>query len=233
VDESLLRASYFSEEREPGAYLFLRVKDTGIGIGTGQIERIFDPFYSEKDSRKGLGLSSLAGIVRQHKGFIRVISKPGEGTEFSVFFPAVSFQESAASGRFMVRSPSKIKGDVLVADDDPRIRTLMTSILESDSFRPTSAEDGKEALRIFEERSGQFDLLVLDCTMPKMSGPEVYRKIRTEGSTIPVVLVSGYHQEQVISSISNDPNAYFVKKPFNVDEFLREIINATGANQAV
>lgn len=226
VDSALLRSSFFANDREPGAYLFLRVKDTGIGMDTGQVERIFDPFYSEKQTRKGLGLSSLSGIVRQHAGFIRVRSKPGEGSEFTVYFPVLAYHEEESDGRFLAGLKENVKGSVLLADDDPRIRSLMVSILEGDYFRLTPAEDGKEALRIFEEREGQFDLLVLDCTMPKMSGPDVYKKIRAGGSNVPVLLVSGYHQEQVVANISHDPNAHFIKKPFNVDDFREEVMSA-------
>lgn len=233
VDRELLRLSLFSHDREPGAYLYLSVKDTGIGLGEDQIERIFDPFYSEKQTNKGLGLSSLSGIVRQHNGFIGVGSQPGEGSEFTVYFPVLSYQESGSDGRTLVRPAENFKGNVLLADDDPRIRSLMASILEGDYFKLTSAEDGKEALRIFEERAPQFDLLVLDCTMPKMSGPEVYRKIREAGFKIPVVLVSGYHQEQVIANISNDPHASFIQKPFNVDDFLQSVLAALKTAQTV
>ncbi len=225
VDEDLIRSCFFAENREPDAYLYLRVKDTGVGMSDHQVERIFDPFYTEKRTSRGLGLSSLSGIVRQHKGFIRVVSEPDSGSEFTIYFPVVVIQESSGDSRFAARSSDR-KGKVLLADDDPRIRTLMASILESDHFRLTSAEDGKEALRIYEQEPDQFDLLVLDCTMPKMSGTELYRKIRGNGSMVPIVLVSGYHQEQVAASINHDPNAYFIKKPFNVDDFLAMVHDA-------
>lgn len=232
VDEALLREGYFSHDREPGAYLYLRVKDTGIGMSDEQVERIFDPFYSEKKTNKGLGLSSLSGIVRQHNGFIRVRSGVGEGAEFVVYFPVVALQENAGERRFVTRPQDQVKGNILLADDDTRIRSLMASILEGEYFHLTSAEDGKEALRLFEENEGRFDLLVLDCTMPKMSGPDVYKRIRSAGSRVPVVLVSGYHQEQVIANISSDPDAYFIKKPFNVDDFLEEVMAAIKVNRS-
>lgn len=231
VDDALLKASFFAEERDPGAYLFLRVKDTGIGMNEEQVVRIFDPFYSEKQTNKGLGLSSLSGVVRQHKGFISVYSRPEEGSEFGVYFPVVAYQEASDSNRLATRPKDQTRGRVLIADDDPRIRSLMGSILEADHLILTSAGDGKEALRIFEREAGQFDLLLLDCTMPKMSGAEVYHKVRAASSQVPVILVSGYHQEQVARSIDSDPNAYFIKKPFNVDTLLAEVRNALGSTQ--
>ncbi|MCB1692885.1 MAG: response regulator, partial [Pseudomonadales bacterium] len=110
--------------------------------------------------------------------------------------------------------------------------SLMMSILESDDFQLSAAEDGKEALALFEAAGGAYDLLVLDCTMPKMSGGELYRRIRSEGSKVPVVLVSGYHQEQVARNIASDPLAWFIKKPFSVDEFLSEVHTALRARQS-
>ncbi len=223
IDDSILRSSFFAEDREPGAYLYLRVSDSGIGMSNEQIDRIFDPFYSEKHSGKGLGLASLSGIVRQHKGFIQVQSAPGEGTEFTVFFPLVAVSDAPGEIPPLPSTRSRQRGRVLLADDDSRIRSLMASILESDHYTIVSAEDGREALSLWREHKGDFDVLVIDCTMPRMSGVDVYRQLRADGVKTPIVLVSGYHQEQVARHIENDPQGTFVKKPFNVDDFLREV----------
>ena len=94
VDADTIRSGYFSQDCEPGAYLYLSVRDTGVGMSADQVERIFDPFYSEKQTNKGLGLSSLSGIVRQHRGVISVESSQGNGTLFTVYFPVVSFLEN-------------------------------------------------------------------------------------------------------------------------------------------
>ncbi len=228
VDEVMLLEALFAEDREPGAYLYLSVRDSGIGMNAEQVERIFDPFYSEKQSGKGLGLSSLSGIVRKHKGFIRVWSAPGEGTEFTIYFPVLSVIDQDP-GRSEVREPDpRAEGRVLLADDDARIRSLMASILESDHLKPVSTEDGREALAAYRSHNGDFDLLVLDCTMPKMTGTELYHQLRSEGVKTPIVLVSGYQQDQVAKNIEQDPNGSFIKKPFTVDDFLAEIRRVTG-----
>jgi len=226
VDGGRLRQSFFASEAEVGAYLYLSVKDSGSGMDTEQVSKIFDPFYSEKGVSKGLGLSSISGIVRQHGGFIHVQSNLGEGSEFTVYFPALSYSEVVPKQGSQFRSSSQNKGEILLADDDPRIRSLIQSILESDHFELTSTEDGKEAMKMVTQDGPNYVLFLLDCTMPKMSGTEVYRQIRAQGLTTPVILISGYHQEQVISNISNDPNAHFIKKPFNVDELLDQVDRA-------
>ncbi len=223
VNSLTLSDSFFAEELEPGAYLYLKVRDTGIGMSDEQVARIFDPFYSDKGSSKGLGLASLSGIVRQHRGCIRVQSRRGEGSEFIVYFPIVAVSDAVQPSSTASATNRQERGKVLLADDDPRIRSLMVSILESDHYTIISAEDGKEALALWREHQGDFDVLVLDCTMPKMSGTEVYSQIRSEGVMTPAVLVSGYRQEQVARNIENDPNARFIKKPFNVDDFLSDV----------
>jgi len=227
VNEGLLHQSFFGQQLLPGAYVFLKVRDNGVGIEPEQVSRIFDPFYSEKNSSKGLGLSTLSGIVRQHQGCVLVRSEPGKGSEFVLLFPAMAFEEAHALTEGDSLSSQKV--NILLADDDPRIRNLLSSILEGDHIQLTVVADGREALQQFEERSAEYDLLLVDCTMPKMSGPELYRQVRSLGSDVPVILISGYHQEQVIRNISNDPKAHFVKKPFSVDDILAEINSALNA----
>jgi len=225
VDQSLLNQSYFGQQLEPGAYVFLKVEDNGVGMDADQASRMFDPFYSEKNSSKGLGLSTLSGIVRQHQGCVLVRSEINKGAEFVLLFPAVVYEER--SSLQVDHSSANTKSiNVLLADDDPRIRNLMSTILEAENITLTVVDDGREALQSFEQHANDYDLLLIDCTMPKMSGPELYRHVRSLGSTVPVILISGYHQEQVIRNISNDPRAYFVKKPFSVDDILAEIDRA-------
>lgn len=224
VDELRLSQCMFTEGVVEGAYLYVRVKDTGKGIEADQISRIFDPFYSEKGVGKGLGLSSMSGIVRQHRGFVQVVSEPGEGSEFSVYFPVLVYEESMAAGWALSRNESDSRrGAILVADDDPRIRALISSILEGENYRVTTVEDGREALDVITDQGEEFCLFLLDCTMPKTSGTDVYQQIRAKGSDTPVILISGYHQDQVVRNVTHDPHAYFIKKPFNVDELLRQV----------
>ncbi len=226
VNSEVLNNSRFKDGHEPGAYIYLRVTDTGVGMDFDRIERIFDPFYSDKQEGKGLGLSSISGIVRQHKGFVHIDSAPDKGSVFSVYFPVISYRDVANfSGAAGSASP-RLKGRVLLADDDPRIRGLIASILEGDGFAIVDAEDGREATQQVTDSGATFDLFVIDCTMPKMSGTDVYRQIRSSGLKAPVILISGYHQEQVINDISKDNDAYFIKKPFGVDELVETVNTA-------
>ncbi len=224
VSSDEMSRCWFAEEHEAGAFVYLRVSDSGVGIEQNQLARIFDPFYSEKSQGRGLGLSSLSGIVRQHKGFIAVDSSPGEGSIFTVYFPVVAFRDGEPADSDQA-SPARMHNEsrILLADDDPRIRSLIVSILEAEGFETVDVEDGREAARLALSKDQQFDLLLLDCTMPKKSGPEVYRDVRGAGSQVPVLLISGYQQEQVLTDVTSDERAGFLKKPFNIDE-LTELV---------
>ncbi|MDA0788685.1 MAG: response regulator [Proteobacteria bacterium] len=223
VDKVQLRQCLFADGAAEGAYLYVGVKDTGKGMAAGQIDRIFDPFYSEKGVSKGLGLSSISGIVRQHRGFVQVVSVPGKGSEFYMYFPVLAYEEGQFTGQVPTRSDTMLRGAILVADDDPRIRSLISSILEGESYRLKAVEDGREAMDEITHHGEEFCLFLLDCTMPKMSGTEVYQQLRSSGSDTPVILISGYHQDQVVRNVGHDEHAYFIKKPFNVDELVRQV----------
>ncbi len=226
VDDRLLRESFFAGEREKGAYLFLRVKDSGIGFDVTKTENIFDPFYHGKSARRGLGLASLSGIVRQHKGFINVISRTGEGAQFTVYFPAVSVMEKQSMSFETLPRDSSGRRIVLVADDDLRIRGLVTAILEDEGFEVMSVGNGREVVDKIEQMPETYNLFVLDCTMPMLSGPAVYQQIRAAGIDTPIILMSGYNQNQLVIEISDDSRAYFIKKPFDVDDLLNCVAQA-------
>ena len=153
---------------------------------------------------------------------------------FTAYFPTPALSHKSSDRESAVprsNMPNVInKGKVLLADDDSRIRSLISSILVSDGFEVSVAEDDEEAAFKIDKEGGKFSLFVLDCTMPKMSGTEVYQRIRSRGLLAPVILISGYHQEQVVNNIRNDPDAYFIKKPFNVDDLLGQVNAAVVAS---
>ena len=213
VDEALLAASHFAELCEPGEYVLLSVQDNGRGIPQRQLDRIFDPFYSDGERGRGMGLAKIAGIVRLHGGFVHVDSTQGVGTTMGVYLPQVVYQVHRGRG-------SSPRGRVLFADDDARIRGLLSSILQAERFELAVAADGVEAAERFRDRNAPFDLAIIDCTMPGLSGAEVYGRIRAQDPRLPVILISGYDQNRVMAEVSEDGFARFLKKPFSVDELL-------------
>ena len=220
VDRQLLQRSLFAGDADSGRYLYLSVKDTGSGIQPSDIARIFDPFYSGKDRGRGLGLSSLSGIVRQHDGFIHVESGEGRGTRFTVYFPVatqdVGTDENAGSGH----SARHNRGRILVAEHDPRIRGLITSILESDGYATIPVQNGEEALKHLLGEGHDCVLAIIDGSMGEVSGTEVHARLRASGEEIPLVLVSGDLSSILNTGIRNDARVRCVKKPFDIDDIL-------------
>ncbi len=247
IDEAFLSESELMRDPVMGSYLYLSVADSGMAASTDLVEKALDPLVGEGD-REGLGLSSLSGVVRQHLGFIRVSSTEESGSRMTTYFPVAILDDGAlndsqeskgeteatVSALPFVAEPDisvsqdeqeliQPKGRVLLSDDDKRIRSLISSILESDGFELTTAQDGEDAMSRISAEGDKFTLFLLDCTMPKLSGFEVYQEIRSRGLTTPVILISGYYQSQIVNNISDDQDAYFIKKPFNVDDLLRQV----------
>jgi len=225
ITEEIRKECLFAEDAVPGDHLYLRVDDTGVGIEKDQLDLIFDPFYSGKSTGKGLGLASLSGIVRQHRGFVHVNSELGTGSQFTIFFPIAlyqrrSFKPDKAANPFTDR---KFKARVLVAEEDDRIRGLIKTVMQKAGHDVVATATGQETLDLMRDDSTGFDLMLLDFTMPKVSGTEVYRDIRTRFPELPVIFTSGYAQNQVVEEMSDDPNASFLSKPFTISDLANKV----------
>jgi CheY-like chemotaxis protein len=213
--------------RENTPWWQLEVSDDGVGIEPQTLARIFDPFFSTKRDRHGLGLSAVHGIVRRLGGDIEVDSKPGEGARFRVRLPIVPGVEPPPPPRLDVSMPiPRFAGiRVLVADDEPSVRATVRRLLERRGATVTVAADGVEAeARLREEH---FDLAVLDVQMPGRGGYDVLAFARAHEPDLPVVLMSGYTGRSRGEGGEEEPDA-FIEKPFTakvidavVDEILR------------
>ncbi|MEW5847896.1 MAG: response regulator [Myxococcota bacterium] len=216
----------------PGTYVRLSVSDTGVGMSDNVKEHLFEPFFTTKGPERGtgLGLAVVYGIVQQHHGAVEVRSSEGAGAELSVYLPVTDAREERArpsgSGSYRVGG-----GSVLVAEDDEAVRRLLRRTLERYGYRVTEAANGEEALLAFERSGSEFDLLVTDVGMPRMTGPALAEQLRARNPGMPVVFVSGYARFSDDTRLHQD-RAVFLEKPITPGRLLtavREMLDTTHA----
>jgi CheY-like chemotaxis protein len=190
----------------------LEVADTGAGMTPEVVARIYEPFFTTKgpDRGTGLGLAVVHGIVEQHGGWIECESAPGRGTTFRVHLPAVDAEAPDAAA---ADAPVRGRGEtVLVADDQEAVRGLVRTVLERCGFRVLLARDGAEAVEVFRREQGRIRVVVLDRTMPQLSGPEALRALRAIAPAVGVIMTSGYDADP--GELAADAVDAFLSKPY-------------------
>ena len=222
IDEAFAR----SHPPMPAApYIVLSVSDSGHGMARDTLARIFDPFFTTKDIGKGtgLGLSMVYGTLKQIGGFIFVDSEINHGTTFRLYFPAVASSErDAADGAAVRRSARHGHETLLIAEDEPSVRSLVASSLRRDGYRLLIAGSAEEALTTAHSHDGPIDLLLTDAMMPGKSGVELANLMRAERPGIPVILMSGYTEETLNVPGLKEP-IELLQKPFSPRELRRRI----------
>jgi two-component system, cell cycle sensor histidine kinase and response regulator CckA len=176
-----------------GRYVELSVADTGHGMEKEVLDRVFDPFFTTKKLGEGtgLGLSVVHGIVKNHRGAIRVFSKPGRGTAFHVLLPRLERQ--AGGDPEPLRRVSNGKANLLFVDDEASIVQLYRQMLEGLGYKVTAHTDSRAALEAFRAQPGGFDLVITDLTMPGLTGIDLFREITAIRPDTPVILCTGFH----------------------------------------
>jgi CheY-like chemotaxis protein len=224
--DQYLDTTYYCEGLVSGLYVTLEVSDTGIGMDKETQKRLFEPFFTTKFAGRGLGLSAVLGIVRGHKGALKVYSELGKGTTFKALFPAVGF------GANQLPAPGGAgedgwtgEGTVLLADDEETIRALSKRMLERMGFRVLLASDGREALEIYAQHRDEIVLVILDLTMPRMNGEEAFREMRAIDPGVRVLMSSGYAENEVAARFAGKGTAGFLQKPYTL-AMLRERVEA-------
>ncbi len=219
-DTKYLTKTFLDDELTEGVYIYLEVSDTGHGMDDQTRKKIFDPFFTTKFTGRGLGLAAVLGIMRGHKGAIKVYSEPGKGTTFKILMP--SSKESAA--KILKNVPGsgdwRGKGTVLVADDEETIRAVGRQTLERTGFKVITAEDGRDALKKFKKYSDKIVLVLLDMTMPHLSGEEVFREMRRIRPSVKVILSSGYNEQDATNGFVGKGLAGFLQKPYQPQKLI-------------
>jgi PAS domain S-box-containing protein len=221
VDQQYLGTMSSSAELlHPGGYVMLEVHDTGCGMSQETLKKIFDPFFTTKFAGRGLGLSAVLGIVRAHHGALKVYSEPGRGTTFKVLFPMS--REVTTVGPVETRGDLAGTGTVLIVDDEEVVRRTASHALERYGYRTILAVNGREALDIYQS-APRITLVLLDLTMPVMSGEETLRRLQTMDPAVRVLLTSGYNEVEAVQRFAGKGLAGFIQKPYTAADLAERV----------
>jgi PAS domain S-box-containing protein len=212
----------------PGRYVNLKISDTGQGISVEEMDRIFDPYFTTKEVGKGtgMGLSVVHGIVKSHEGTISVESEYGQGTTFSLFFPVV--EEQAVIETETVEELPTGNERILFVDDEESILYAGRISLERLGYQVEVRLNPAEALELFRDNSDQFDLVITDMTMPKMTGDQLVQEILKIRPDVPIIISTGFHENIDEEKAKQVGIRQYIEKPINrriLAEVVRKVLD--------
>ncbi|MDD5285490.1 MAG: response regulator, partial [Desulfuromonadaceae bacterium] len=220
-DHGYLKDVWLDENITEGLYVYLEIADTGCGMDKETLSRLFDPFFTTKFTGRGLGMSAVLGIVRGHRGAIKVYSEQDNGTSFKVLFPASSRPAELFNDE-SERDDWKGSGTVLLVDDEETVRGIGTEMLKELGFSTITADDGREAVEIFNS-TPDIAFVVLDLTMPHMNGEQCFQELRRIKPDVKVIMSSGFSENEVTQKFVGKGLAGFIQKPYKLSA-LKETI---------
>ena len=224
-DEEVFQDCILKTSSAPGCFTWMEVSDNGGGIAVEEQSRIFEPFFTTKESGQGIGLAAVRSAVVQHGAALSLQSEPGS-TTFRVYFPTAGGSAEQAEPSEVPRADAAVTGLVLVADDEEVIRLVAHQALAEKGFGTLVAADGKEALELFEANSESVSLLLLDVSMPRLNGVQVLEAVRKLKPEVPVILSSGFNEQEAARHYHLAKGTNFLQKPYLPETLLRKVREA-------
>ncbi|MBT3218883.1 MAG: response regulator, partial [Proteobacteria bacterium] len=215
--EIVLREVPSGTNLTPGRHVEVSIIDTGTGMDQEILDKAFEPFFTTKvmGEGTGLGLSMVYGTVQNHGGTVTLKSKPGQGTTVTLLFPVPS-----PTSDVIPESTKPVltmgKGTILVVDDDERVRASTARLLQRMGYQPLQAQDGSEALRVYRERAGEIDLVLLDMAMPVLDGTETFHQLKELDPQVRTLLFSGYSADTSANALLAQGANGFIQKPYTM-----------------
>jgi PAS domain S-box-containing protein len=238
-DKAYLWKAYLGENLSPGSFGFLEIGDTGPGMDAETAARAFDPFFTTRFMGRGLGLPAVVGIMRTHGGALALETAPGQGTRMRLLFPLAAApvpvidKVPEAESPLPVSSPAESQVPagvrdgvftVLVVDDDPGVLEVAGEVIRSVlGYEVLMAESGRRALEILQEKREAVSCILLDMTMPDLGGTDVLKKLREFLPDLPVLMVSGYMEEEVTEALDGLEIQGFLQKPFSMSRLAKAL----------
>ncbi|MEM8857868.1 MAG: PAS domain S-box protein [Chloroflexota bacterium] len=226
-EDDLTMKDYVLAPIETGAHVAVSVADSGIGMTEETIEKIFDPFFTTKFSGRGLGLAAVLGIIRSHRGGIKVISVLGKGTKFEIYFPVSLDEQNTTNGKVDFKDQTNLESkelenelSVLLIDDDENVRDALIDLFNYENIKLVCAANGAEGIQKLIENKDEVALALLDLSMPGLPSPETFSGLKKINPELPILLCSGFSEREISNAFNAEEIEGFISKPFNSNELI-------------
>ncbi len=228
-NRSFFSKAWIDDKLPEGKYVYIQVTDTGCGMDKDTQTKLFEPFFTTKFTGRGLGMSAVLGIIRGHKGTITVHSEPGKGSTFTVYLPAADCSENSPLTQAVYeQSCLNMTGTILLVDDEEIIRHMVSTMLEMFGFKVLMASDGIEALERYKQSADKIVCVLLDLTMPRMDGEQTFLQLRQMNPDLPIIISSGFGEQDIASKFIEKGLAYFIQKPYQMNKLEQKINEVLG-----
>ena len=224
LDAESLHAAYAAADAAPGRHVALQVHDNGVGIPAAVLDRVFEPFFTTKPSdsatSRGLGLAIVLGVVRGHRGVLRVQSSVGQGTDFELLFPSAVAATLPSAPVVAALRPAASDHTVLIIDDEPSVRAFIARVLRTAGYRAIPVGGGTEALAQLAAAGAAISLVILDWALGPGDGGLVARQLQNQNPRLPLVILSGYGPAEYAQHLRGVAIAGTLQKPFRLEALL-------------